>query len=157
MSTSVVRQIAALEKMSMADLQQRWGQLIGTDPPRYNREFLVRRLAHRIQELTHGGLSQAARRQMSDLLEEAGYDEIGGKRAERRPAQGRRELPVVGTRLVREWDGQRHEVTVLQGGFAYQGRGYRSLSAIASAITGTHWNGPAFFGLRTRAGRRGAR
>ena len=149
MNTSVVKQIADLERADMADLQHRWQQLIGTEPPLYNREFLVRRLAHRLQELAHGGLSQAARTQMNQLLEEAGYDEIGAERADRRPAQGR-ELPVLGTRLIREWNGERHEVTVVQGGFEYRGRRYRSLSAIASAITGTHWNGPAFFGLRSK-------
>ena len=150
MSTSVVKQIADLERASMADLQHRWQQLIGTEPPRYNREFLVRRLAHRLQELAHGGLSQSARAKMDGLLEDAGYDEIGAVRAERRPAQGRRELPVLGTRLIREWNGERHEVTAAQGGFDYRGRRYRSLSAIATIITGTHWNGPAFFGLRSK-------
>jgi hypothetical protein len=150
MSTSIVKQIADLERASMADLQHRWQQLIGTEPPRYNREFLVRRLAHRLQELTHGGLSQSARTKMDRLLDGAGYDEIGAARTDRRPAQGRRELPVLGTRLIREWNGERHEVTVVQGGFEYQGRRYRSLSAIASAITSTHWNGPAFFGLRSK-------
>ncbi len=80
MSASVVKQIADLERTSMADLQRRWQQLIGTEPPRYNREFLIRRLAHRLQELAHGGLSQAARTKMDRLLEEAGYDEIGAER-----------------------------------------------------------------------------
>jgi hypothetical protein len=147
---SVLKQIADLERMSAADLQRRWRELIGTEPPRYNREFLVRRLAHRLQELTHGGLSQAARAKMDALLDEAGYDEIGALRASRRPTQGRRELPVAGTRLVREWNDERHEVTVVPGGFEYGGRRYRSLTAVATAITGTHWNGPAFFGLRSR-------
>jgi len=149
MSTSVVKQIADLERMSISDLQHRWAQLIGTDPPRYNREFLVRRLAHRLQELTHGGLSQATRAKMDRLLEEAGYDEIGAL-TDRRPARDGRERPVVGTRLIREWNGERHEVTVAQVGFEYRGQPYRSLTAVATAITGTHWSGPAFFGLRTK-------
>jgi len=147
MSTSIVKQIADLERMSISDLQHRWAQLIGTDPPRYNREFLVRRLAHRLQELTHGGLSQATRAKMDQLLEEAGYDEIAALAEEGRPAQGRGTRPVVGTRLIREWNGERHEVTVAQGGFEYRGQPYRSLTAVATAITGTHWSGPAFFGL----------
>jgi hypothetical protein len=83
---------------------------------------------------------------MNQLLDEAGYNELGGLRAGGKP-RARQDLPVVGTRLVREWDGQRHEVTVVHGGFEYRGRRYRSLSAIASAITGTHWNGRRFFGL----------
>jgi hypothetical protein len=59
-------------------------------------------------------------------------------------------MPVVGTRLVREWRGERHEVTVVPGGFEYLGRLYRSLTAIAKVITGQHWNGRLFFGLRRR-------
>jgi hypothetical protein len=57
-------------------------------------------------------------------------------------------VPVAGTRLVREWNGRTYEVTVVYGGFEYDGRRYRSLTAIATAITGTHWNGRAFFGLK---------
>lgn len=57
-------------------------------------------------------------------------------------------MPVAGTWLIREWQGRRYEVTVVDGGFEYEGRRYRSLTAITKAITGTHWNGPAFFGLR---------
>jgi hypothetical protein len=154
---SVLKQIADLERMSAADLQHRWRELIGTEPPRYNREFLVRRLAHRLQELAHGGLSQAARAKMDALLDEAGYDEIGALRASRRHSQGRRDVPVEGTRLVRGWNDERHEVTVVAGGFEYGGRRYRSLTAVATAITGTHWNGPAFFGLRSAKQREVAR
>ena len=57
-------------------------------------------------------------------------------------------MPVVGTRLVREWHGERHEVTVTKDGLEYEGRPYRSLSAVAKVISGGHWSGPAFFGLR---------
>ena len=60
--------------------------------------------------------------------------------------------PIVGTRLIREWKGVEHAVTVLADGYEYQGRRYKSLSAIARAITGTRWNGPAFFGLARRNG-----
>jgi hypothetical protein len=152
MSQSTLKQIADLERMTSADLQQRWWQLIGTDPPRYNREFLVKRLAHRLQELAFGGLSSSARDTMRRLLDEAGYDEIGGLNGKHKQVQARSDLPVRGTRLVREWNGGRHEVTVVAGGFEFQGRRYRSLTAIAHAITGTHWNGPAFFGLRSDNG-----
>ena len=150
MNTSVVKQIADLQRLSLSDLRHRWEQLLGGEPPRYSREFLVRRLAHRLQELAHGGLSHASRAKMEELLEEAGYDELGAVRPSRKPSTRRRDLPVLGTRLIREWNGVRHEVTVVQGGFEFTGRRYRSLTAIAKAITGTHWNGPAFFGLRNR-------
>ena len=151
MSTNVLKQIADLERLSYSDLQERWRQLIGAEPPRYRREFMVKRLAHRLQELAHGGLSQDTRDEMDRLLDDAGYDELGarGTGPRRRPG---RDFPVAGTRLVREWDGERHEVTVVRGGFEYRGRRYRSLSAIAREITGTRWNGPRFFGLRSARG-----
>jgi hypothetical protein len=155
MSTSLLKQIADLERRSLAELQDRWRQLCGAEPPRYNREFMVKRLAYRLQELAHGGLRQETRDEMNRLLDDAGYNELGGWRAGARP-RAHRELPVVGTRLVRDWDGRRYEVTVVQGGYEFEGRRYRSLSAIATAITGTHWNGRAFFGLPSRATRRKA-
>jgi hypothetical protein len=155
MSTSLLKQIADLERRSLAELQDRWRQLVGTEPPRYAREFMVKRLAYRLQELAHGGLTQDTRDRMNQLLDDAGYNELGGLRAGARP-RAHRESPVVGTRLVREWDGRRHEVTVVQGGFEFEGQRYRSLSAIAKVVTGTHWNGRAFFGLPPRGTRRKA-
>ena len=95
------------------------------------------------------GLATRPARRWTTLLEQAGYDEKGALRHSRKPASFRKDVPMVGTRLVREWDGERYEVTVVQGGFEFAGRRYRSLTAIAKAITGTHWNGPAFFGLRS--------
>jgi hypothetical protein len=124
MSQSALARIAALEHLSMADLQARWRELIGADPPRYNREFLIRRLAYRMQELVHGGLSQAARARMEQLLAQAGCNELGSLRPADQTGRGRRESPVTGTRLIREWNGQLHEVTAVEGGFAYQGRRY---------------------------------
>ncbi len=151
MNTDTSARIAELHQLPMRDLQKRWRDLIGTDPPRYNRKFLTRRLAYRLQELAHGGLSQAARARMDELLAQAGCDEIGSPRVKKQVARGRREMPIAGTRLIREWNGQPHEVTAVQGGFAYRGRRYRSLTAIAELITGTHWNGPSFFGVRANA------
>ena len=156
MSTGTSAQIAELHQLPMRDLRDRWRALIGADPPRYNRGFLIRRLAYRLQELAHGGLSQAARARMDELLAQAGCDELGSPQVKKQIARGRREMPIIGTRLIREWNGQPHEVTAVQGGFAYRGRRYRSLSAVAELITGTHWNGPAFFGVRASARKEGA-
>ncbi len=143
-TSSTLRQLTQLQSMSMAELKSRWAELMGSTPPKYNREFLISRLAHRIQELTHGGLTRASREQMSHLLDQAGYDKIG--RPPAKPKRARQTL-AVGTRLIREWDGQRHEVTVIAGGFEYRGQRYRSLTGITEEITGLHWSGPAFFGL----------
>jgi Protein of unknown function (DUF2924) len=74
----------------------------------------------------------------------------------KKPADGPAIRPKAGTRIVREWQGRLHEVSVLENGFEYGGRTYRSLSEIAREITGTRWSGPAFFGMRKRETRRAA-
>jgi hypothetical protein len=146
--SGVVRQLAELETLPAGKLEDRWRALFGSDPPACQRRFLVKRLAYRLQELAHGGLSEAARARMNEIAEEAGLDEEASLPGRgRRAAARKRELPVAGTRLVRMWEGRRHEVTVTATGFEFEGRPYRSLSAIANVITGGHWNGRVFFGL----------
>jgi hypothetical protein len=106
---------------------------------------LESRLAYRIQELAYGGLKPETVKRLEALGEQLDGGNIAVRR---RPAD---ERPIAGTRLIREWHGVEHTVTVLKDGYEWQGRPYKSLSAIARAITGTRWNGPLFFGLR-RAG-----
>ncbi len=151
MSESIVKQIAGLHRQSVAELKQRWRELFGTEAPAYNRAFLIKRLAYRLQELTHGGLPAAAQAKMKDILREAGLTEDGLTPGTGRSVKRSQHRPILGTRLIRMWRDERHEVTVVEGGYEYQGRCYRSLSAIAQAITGTHWSGRAFFGLPTTA------
>ena len=133
--------LAALKTMAVKELKEQWRELFGTEPPPYNRPFLESRLAYRIQELAYGGLKPATLRR----LEQMGEELDGGDVVKRRTRHDTK--PITGTRLVREWQGTEHVVTVLTDGFEWQGRPYRSLSAIARAITGTRWNGPLFFGL----------
>jgi Protein of unknown function (DUF2924) len=121
------------------------------EPPAYRRGFLVRGLAHRLQELTYGGLRPAYQTRLDAMIE--GTEKPNGAgRPGRRP---RHDVHLLeGTKLLREWRGVTHEVTVIDGGYEHQGKRYRSLSAIARAITGTQWSGPLFFGLRkTGSGR----
>ena len=141
MNNSVLAQVSALPGKSATELKQMWRDLYDREPPAYNRQFLIKRLAYRLQELAYGGLSAQAEVKLKALAEEE-EDRLRGK-APRRIAR-----PIAGTRLVREWKGIEHHVTVLDNGFEYQGRKYTSLSAIARAITGTRWNGPLFFGMR---------
>ena len=152
----VLRQIAELQRLSMAELTERWRVLMGTDPPSYNRPFLLKRLIYRVQELAYGGLPMSAYQEMDRALMEAGYDELGAAiipgnvkklLPSRKPGH-----PVIGMRLVREWNGRQYEVLTTRDGFEFEGRPYKSLTAITKAITGTHWNGPQFFGLRNRNG-----
>lgn len=139
---SVIGQLAALRQMTVIELKAKWEAIFGTAAPNNSRSYLELRLGHRIQELTFGGLSRETRRTL-DLL----ADEIEG-RSGRTAIIADPRNPVIGTRLVREWDGIEHTVTVLRDGFEWQGQRFKSLSAAARAITGTQWNGYRFFGLR---------
>ncbi|AMN39710.1 DUF2924 domain-containing protein [Rhodoplanes sp. Z2-YC6860] len=101
------------------------------------------RLAYRIQELAYGGLKPETIERLEALA-----DELEGKAGRRRPTIETR--PIAGTRMIREWQGVEHCVTVQDEDFEYQGRPYKSLSAVARAITGTRWNGLVFFGLKNQ-------
>ena len=140
----ILARLAALKTMSVNDLKAEWQSLFGASAPNNSRGFLEGRLAYRIQELTYGGPDRETRR-MLDLL----ADEVEGTLTRKSQIADPRN-PVTGTKLIRDWDGVEHTVTVLKDGFDWGGRRYKSLSAIARAITGTQWNGYRFFGLRAR-------
>lgn len=144
MTDSVLAQLAALKAAPILALKQKWRDLFEREPPPYNRRFLEHRLAYRIQELAYGGLKPETLDRLRAIAE----------RLERRdPAERRKstkDRPIAGTRLIREYQGIEHCVTVRDEDFEYQGRPYQSLSAIARAITGTRWNGLVFFGLKSQ-------
>ncbi len=142
MTDGIITRIAALKTTPTPELRTLWRDLFETEPPRQNRRFLESRLAYRIQELEYGELKPAT----VERLEALGEALDGGKAEVRR--QRIDDRPIAGTRLIREYQGVEHCVTVLADGFEYQGRPYKSLSAIARAITGTRWNGWVFFGVR---------
>lgn len=124
-----------LETLSLQELRERWRAHGFGAPPRLRSPDLVRRcLAWLIQTKAYGGVPPALRRQL-------------------RGAGATGEGLEIGTRIAREWNGHRHEVEVVDGGYLYAGRTWSSLSPIAMEITGTRWNGPAFFGLRRGARR----
>ena len=139
--------LAALKTTPTAELKRQWRELFDSEPPPFNRRFLESRLAYRIQELAYGGLKPETARRLELLGEEL----YGNKK---KSSQIRTDLrPITGTRLLREWQGVEYVVTVTSDGFEWQGRPYKSLSAIARAITGTRWNGWVFFGLKNHRGR----
>ncbi|MCW5581168.1 MAG: DUF2924 domain-containing protein [Luteimonas sp.] len=142
---NVLSRVVALRSAPTAALKQQWRDLFGSEAPPYNRRLLESRLAYRLQELAYGGLSPAARERLDALADQVGQ----GRQLS---VKLKTDRPVTGTRLVREWQGVEHTATVLADGYDYEGRRYKSLSAIARAITGTQWNGPLFFGLK-RVGR----
>ena len=147
MNDEIIRKLAELEKLPFKGLKQRWREAFGSEPPGYNRFFLTKRLAYHIQEQAFGGVSEPTKAKLRRLIKAEGYDDLG-----RPTATGSRPLAadtiVPGTVLVREYQEKRYSVTVMEDGYEFEGRPYRSLTAIARRITGTNWNGPAFFGLR---------
>ena len=149
-SKALLARIAALHEMETPKLKEEWRKLFGTEPPRYKRGFLIKRLAYRLQELEYGGLDRDTRGQLDAILDAAGMDELASPGAASR--RKGHDIPPVGTLLVRQWKGEDHQVLVLADGFEYQGRRYKSLWAVARAITGTRWNGWVFFGLKRPGG-----
>jgi hypothetical protein len=139
MSGTVLAQIAALKTKSTSQLRDMWRELFNTEPPVLGRRYLEDRIAYRVQELHFGGLSERARRKLHALAD--GLD----PKAARRRDPGR---PIAGTQLRREWKGIEHVVTVREHDFEYDGRPYKSLSAVARQIAQSRWNGWLFFGLR---------
>jgi len=135
---SVTARVLALSNCSYGELGEQWRAVWGSDPPRKaSREFLIRAVAYGIQAQAFGGLDART----LQLLRKANGANGG------RPKPPRSRL-AKGSKLFREWHGETHEVLVLDKGFAWRGQTYSSLSSIARAITGAHWNGWAFFGLK---------
>jgi hypothetical protein len=141
---AVEQEVAVLGGLPVDALRERWAQLFGGPPPKsLRREFLIKACAYQIQVKAFGGLSVATRRRLKAIAE-------GARTGEAVPISGSLRIKP-GTRLVRAWGGKVHTVTAVPKGFEYQGQRYRSLSAIAKAITGTSWNGRVFFGVNQPA------
>ncbi len=136
--------LASLKACSITELKDHWRALYKYEPPlRISHELLTRAVAYRIQEQVHGGLKPSTRR----LLMRLANDARSGRPLRFEPA-----APApAGTVLLREWHGVTHEVRVLDRGVLYKRKRYRSLTEVAKQITGAHWNGPQFFGLRGQA------
>jgi hypothetical protein len=138
----VEAELERLPKMPIVDLRNRYRELFRAEPPKaFGPDLLRRSIAHRIQEKAYGGLSREHQRLLDQLV----------KTAQAKP-NGRIELPrriKPGSEVVRTWNRKTYRVVVMEKGFAWEGQTYSSLSEIAFAITGTKWNGPRFFGLRS--------
>jgi len=146
---AVEAELERLPTTPMADLRKRYCKLFRAEPPKaFGPDLLRRSIAHRIQEKAYGGLSLSHRRLLDQLVKSASVK-----------PNGRLELPrriKPGSELIRTWNGKTYRVMVMADGFGYDGKTFASLSEIASAITGTKWNGPRFFGLRSSSSRDGA-
>jgi hypothetical protein len=144
---TVLQQVTALGRMPLPQLRDTWKVMFGREAPAaYKPDQLVRRLAWRVQEIHFGGLSRKTRQAIDRIAAE---DDLANGR---RPAPVRRAGALApGTRLVRSWGGADHVVVAdARGRYEYTGRQYRTLTAVAKAITGQHVSGPRFFGLVAR-------
>jgi hypothetical protein len=146
---AVEAELDRLPTTPIAALRNRYRGLFGAGPPKaFGPDLLRRSIAHRIQEKAYGGLPASTRRLLDQLV----------KAALAKP-NGRLELPrriKPGSELVRTWNRRTYRVMVMADGFAYDGKKFTNLSEIATEITGTRWNGPRFFGLRSASNREDA-
>lgn len=138
----LAKDLKSLPRLDLETLKERWRELYGTEPPpRLGRNLLTRAVAYRMQEKVHGGLSPATRRLLLRIAEAA---KAGRTLPQKVPSKLK-----TGTRLLREWHGVTHEVTMLEDGVLFRGKQHGSLSEVAGIITGNRRSGPLFFGLKT--------
>jgi hypothetical protein len=135
--------LSTLSGLRTAELQTLWRKTFAIPPPEVaRRDLLIRLLTYELQQRVEERLPRTIAKQLVAALGGRESDAI----AEPSP------VLRIGARLIRTWKGATHEITVVERGFAYRGRRYRSLTEIAETITGTHWSGPRFFGLKTARG-----
>jgi hypothetical protein len=147
---SIASRISALSRMPIAELWTIWDRYFKSRPINPNRVFLESRVAYKLQEEALGGLSSTTRQRL---------EAIGAKHSKIKLRASPRELNFApGTLLLREWGEREHKVLVTaEGLFEYEGKPFKSLTAVARQITGTHWSGPLFFGLSDRGNQGGVR
>ena len=143
--------VNSIPALTRGDLLAHWQRYYGTLPHKLiSTRLLVRAVTYATQTEHRGGISKRTRSELMQLAAAAGVQaEVTARAGHQSTAlrAGRQARPRRGTRFVREWNGRSHVVEVVENGFAWQGQTYRSLSAIASLITGTRWSGPRFFGI----------
>jgi hypothetical protein len=162
---AVWTEIENLRRASLAALREKYREVFQEATRSRHREHLFRRIAWRLQALAEGDLSERGRSRAQQIARDAdlrsvaprdfltvGEERIRTTRGDRNRREQDSRLPLPGTRLTRNWKGRTLLVEVLAKGFQYENRHYSSLSAIAVAVTGTRWNGLAFFGLTRPAG-----
>jgi hypothetical protein len=164
MASKVAIEVNALKQMTVLELRAKHAELFGEETPCRHKDHLWKRIAWRLQAVAEGDLSDRARQRAVELADDADlrlrapsrvileaapdYTVIGHMR--RPKGSG---IPMPGTELTRTYKGQLISVMVRDDGFQYDGQLYRSLSAIAQVVTGSHWNGYHFFGIKKGEGR----
>jgi hypothetical protein len=162
---NIAKEVAAMERMTIDQLRSRYAEVFGEPTQGRHKDWLVKRIAWRIQANAEGDLSERARRRAAELANDADLrltpprpSRVTTDAHERTTTLATRVCPsndlMPGTMLEREYKGRTLHVTVLPDGFEFEGERYKSLTAVAKAVTGKHWNGYHFFGLRSQGGDR---
>ena len=145
---TIAQQLAALRQLDVAELAARFEELHGAPPRIRHKTWLFQRVAWKVQEQALGGLDDETTARLATLMAEVEIPVNGARtKLARRSRNG---TPSPGTTLTRQWRGQQIVVRVTDAGCEWNGVVYRSLTAVAKAITGTHWNGKLFFGITKR-------
>ena len=138
---TLASEIASLSRLGIDELRERWKAMFGKAPSRdISRSFLTRAIAYRLQERAFGALKPSTRRVLAELV----HDGANESSLVAEPSR----IVRPGAVLVREWRGISHQVSVVEKGFCFRGKRYRSLSGVAREVTRTRWSGPLFFGLK---------
>ena len=167
MAQNIEKEIHSLKRMTVTQLRAKYVDVFGEETRSHHKDFLFKRIAWRMQAIVEGDLSERARRRAKELANDADLRirapkdtfETTSPESERHttrhnlPIRHDQRLPMPGAILLREYQGDTIKVMVLDNGFEYQGEVFRSLTAVAKAITGSHWNGYDFFGLRKKEDR----
>ena len=157
MDENINSQIEALKDMTLIELQSKYKELFNAkETPCDNKLFLLRRIAYRLQEMKYGSVSDKVKAKIDELM--VRYDPVNnkalrpkvmsaGKESKSLPMQRDKRLPIPGSVITKKYKDQIIQVKVLEKGFEYNDKVYKTLSAIASELTGAHWNGYLFFSL----------
>lgn len=162
---NVAKEVAALERMTVDQLRTRYAEVFGEPTNGRHKDWLIKRIIWRMQANEEGDLSERARRRAMELANDADLRMTPPRERRSAPDAAERTTTVAttirpnsellpGTVIKREYKGHPIRVTVLADGFEYAGERYKSLTAVAKAVTGKHWNGFHFFGLRRMGGQR---
>jgi hypothetical protein len=159
MLANLAAEMAALPRLRVSELRVKFAEVCGEPTPSHNKVWLVKRIAWRLQAKAEGDLSERARRRAAELIAAADL-RLSAPPAEADTAKDKKpatlrmltddRLPRPGTILTRRYKGRTLQVEVLEHGFAFEGKTYRSLSAVAKAVTGAHCSGHFFFGLTAK-------
>ena len=163
MKMDIAREVAAMSRMTVKQLKGRYAEVFGEDSRSGNKDFLRKRIGWRLQALAEGDITERALRRAAELANDADL-RVRAPRAPGEPEPSRTvtqqvsigqsdRLPPPGGQITREYKGRDVVVTVRDKGFEYDGQVYRSLSAIAKVVTGSHWNGYLFFGITRDGGK----